>query len=211
MLGLLAAVCKLHASPAPTVDWISDTSSSFDVVLTGTGAGWSGMVTSPSGDWQLQSANIINCSGGSSSGPLVALDNEGSATFKGSLSPQIPTPNPSAGAPFNAATICTFGGYQDLFKPVAPISDNNSLIYGYLTELAAFGPFLNWSGMSTISITSIPNINDPSTWSWTAQYSACGQNLDAPEPNTISLLSLAALLIAFRMFRKRNERTPIEA
>jgi hypothetical protein len=186
-LGALMTVCRLHA--ALSVDWISDSSSSFDVTLCGTGPGWTGTITSPSGLWQLSSANIIDYSATGMFPSKVCVDNTGVATFLGSLSPQLPEPDPSTFAPFNTLTIGTYGGYQDYFNPVAPINDRNSLGYGYLAGLG-------WSGMSTISVTSLLNLNNESTWTWTANYSACGLSLEAPEPNT---LSFGVLAVAFGM------------
>lgn len=187
------AACKLQAGLS--VNWISDSSSSFDVILTGTGPGWSGTITSPSGLWQLYSANIIDYPASGQNTPQVFIDNVGVATFLGSLSPQFPTPDSSALVPFNAASIATFGGYQDYFNPVTPINDGNPLVDGYLAAL-------HWGGMSTISVTSLPNLINESTWTWTANYSACGLSLEAPEPNT---LSFGVLAITFGMayrFRK---------
>ncbi len=199
ILGVLMTVCKLQAAD-PSVNWISDSYGSFEVILTGTGPGWSGTVTSPSGLWQLQTANVIGCPTPTSS--LVFVDNVGDATFLGQLPSQFPAPSSSAGAPFNTASICTFGGYLDYFQSFAPINDGNSLIYGYLNELSKYGPFQDWFGMSTISITSIPNPEDPSTWTWTAKYTASGENLEAPEPSTISIMGVAALLGIARLFCK---------
>ena len=201
-------VCKLQAAD-PAVNWISDSYGSFDVVLTGTGPGWSGTVTSPSGLWQLFSANVINLQCPSPASSLVFVENVGNATFLGQLPPQVPAPNPSAMAPFNTPSIGTYGGYMDQFSPAAPINDENSLVYGYLNDLSDFGPYQDWSGMSTISITSIPNPDDPSTWIWMASYAACGENLEAPEPSTISFAALAAIFGILRVFCKgRKSVTP---
>ena len=199
LLSSLMAACKLQAGPS--VDWISDSSSSFDVILTGTGPGWSGTVTSPSGLWQLWSANVIEYPAYGQNLSQVFIDNVGVATFLGSLSPQFPTPDSSALVPFNAASIATFGGYQDYFNPVAPIKDGNPLVDGYLAAL-------HWGGMSTISVTSLPNLINESTWAWTANYSASGVSLAAPEPNTIFFGVLAVsfgMACRFRKSRKRDE------
>ena len=196
-------VCKLQAAN-PSVNWISDSSGSFDVILTGTGPGWSGTIKSPSGLWQLQSANLIGCPVQISS--LVFVENVGHATFLGELPPEVPAPSPSAIVPFNTPSIGTYGGYMDYFSPVVPIKDENDLAYGYLNDLSDFGPYQDWSGLSTISITSIPNPNDPSTWTWMASYSACGENLEAPEPNAISFAVVAAIFGIARVFCKSPKR-----
>jgi hypothetical protein len=183
-LGALMLVCKLQAGPS--VDWISDSYGSFNVVLSGVGPGWSGTIMSPSGLWQLSSANIIYYPVSEANASKVFIDNAGAATFLGSLSSQFTEPDPTAFPPFNTVSIGTYGGYQDYFYPTAPIKDGNPLVYGYLSGL-------DWSGMSIFSITSMANVNDPSSWAWTASYSACGENLEAPEPNTISFGALAVM------------------
>ncbi|HXD00307.1 MAG TPA: hypothetical protein VN048_13275 [Verrucomicrobiae bacterium] len=203
-LGLLLTACRLQAAD-PSINWISDSYSSFNVVLSGTGPGWSGTVTSPSGLWQLLSANVINLTCPTPTSSLVAVDNAGNATFLGQLPAQFSPPNPSAVAPFNAASIGTYGGYTDYFSPAAPISDENSLVYGYLHELSNDGPYQDWSGMSTITITSMPNPDNIATWTWTARYAAWGENLDAPEPGTISFAALAAVLGTGCMFCKSSK------
>ena len=197
LLGALIAASKLQAGPS--ADWISDSNGSFDVILSGTGPGWSGTIVSPSGLWQLSSANIIYYPVSEQNLSEVSIDNVGAATFLGSLSSQFPMPQTSAPAPFNTASIGTYGGYQDYFNPSAPIKDGNPLVYGYLAGL-------DWSGMSTFSITSMPNVNDTSSWAWTASYSACGQSLEAPEPGTISIGGLAALFAMACRFRKSVKR-----
>jgi hypothetical protein len=118
------------------------------------------------------------------------------------LPPQMPAPDPFATAPFNTVSIGTYGGYMDSFSPNALITDENNLAYGFLHDLSDCGPYLNWSGMSSISITSMPNPDDISTWTWMAKYAASGENLEAPEPNTISIAGLAAVFGITRLFCK---------
>jgi hypothetical protein len=203
-LGLLLTVCRLQAA-GPSIDWVSDSYSSFDVVLSGTGPGWSGTVTSPSGLWQLLSANIINLTCPTPTSSLVFVDNVGNATFLGQLPAQFAAPDPSSIAPFNTASIGTYGGYTDYFSPAVPISDENDLVYGYLHDLSNDGPYQDWSGMSTMTIISMPNPNDISTWTWMATYAAYGQNLEAPEPTTLSMTALAAVLSFSSMFCKSSK------
>jgi hypothetical protein len=196
LLGVLIAAGKLQAQP--TVDWVSDSYSSFDVILSGTGPGWSGTVTSPSGLWQLSSGNEIAYPSGITQ--TVFIENTGMATFLGQLPPQDPAPNPSALPPDNTPSLSTFGGYQDFFSPVAPIHDGIALTQGYLAALSPEG----WRGMSSISVTSIPNVNDTSTWTWMAEYEASGVSL-APEPNTSSVIALGAVAgIACGFFKRRK-------
>jgi hypothetical protein len=204
-LGTLMLVSKLQADPS--VDWISDSYSSFDVVLSGTGLGWSGSVTSPSGLWSLSSANIIQYP--SSFNPtLISVENVGEATFLGQLPSQFIPPDPSANPPFSTASISVFGGYQDYF-PVAPLNDGNPLNDGYLANLYdSPDDSENWEGNSTISITSIPSINDVSTWTWTAEYEASGASLeglvDVPEPKTIAAFSFIIGIASIFLKRQKH-------
>ena len=91
-LGTLITVCKLQADPS--IDWISDSYSAFDVILGGSGPGWTGTITSPSGLWQLSSENVIEYPYALfPGGPVwVHIQNFGLATFLGQLPPQLPPP-----------------------------------------------------------------------------------------------------------------------
>jgi len=185
-------VCGLQANPS--VQWVSDSFNSFDVILSGTGPGWTGTVTSPSGLWELTSGNIIQYP--SIVSGSVMIDNYGYATFLGQLPSDYPAPNQ-----FNSSvSIGTFGGYNQFFDPAGSITDGNPLDYGYLINA-------NWWGDSTISVTSMPTLSDMSTWEWAAEYKASGGNLEVvpvPEPTTISLSALAAILGIASRFRKNR-------
>jgi len=196
-------VCQLQADPS--VSWISDSYDSFDVRLAGTGPGWTGTITSPSGLWQLYSANTLQYPF-SLELPLAMIGNGGRATFLGPLPAPLPAPDPLS---INSTvSIGTPGGYMQFSDPVAPISGANPMNYGYLSTLSFYGAYSDWGGMSTFSITSIPDVNDLSTWTWQAEYAASGENMGitpAPEPNAISLVILTALMgVAVRACRKRR-------
>jgi len=158
------------------------------------------MINSPNGLWQLYCANIIQYPFSSSNPnvPPIMLDNYGHATFEGPVPPQYPAPNP-----FNASvSIGTSGGYQQFFDTAGSINASNPLNYGYL--LGA-----NWWGNSSIAVTSIPDLNDSSTWTWTAEYKASGDSLrivvPVPEPSTISLGALAGIIGMVSTFGKRRK------
>ena len=199
-LALSLSAGALHAEPEFT--WNGDSSTNFDLVISGTGEGYSGTVTSPSGLWQLQTANEIVFPSAESG--KVGVGNEGTATYLGSLGPQIPPPNSSSSPPFNTLCVGTPGGYMDYFMPNAPINDGNPMNSGYLAQ--ALFPLQDWSGISTISITSMPNPHDPSTWTWTAEYEGSGVSLAAaPEPKAISIICLAAVMgLLPRLYKKRK-------
>jgi len=182
--------CELQADPS--IDWLSDSYSAFDVILGGSGPGWSGTVTSPSGLWQLSSQNVIEYPYTfSAGGPAwVHIQNFGLATFLGGLPPQLPPPGSET------LSISPFGTYNDYFEPVAPINDGTPLDYGSLYDI-------DWLGGSTISVTSIPSVDDISAWTWTAEYYASGPSLEVPEPRAIFIGTLAAILGLAPIFRKK--------
>jgi hypothetical protein len=60
--------------------------------------------------------------------------------------------------------------------------------------------------MSTITVTSMPSLNSTSGWDWSANYSACGGSLAAPEPSPISLAALAGVIIIASSFREKLKR-----
>ncbi len=208
-------VGRLQADPF--VDWVSDSFSSFDVILTGTGPGWTGTITSSSGLWQFHSANNIQYPFLSSNPelPPVMLGNSGYMTFLGPLPSQFTSPDPLS--IFSTASIGTAGGFMQFFDPLAPINVGSPINYGYLAELSFYGSYQNWVGSSTFSVTSIPDVNDVSTWTWQAEYQASGQSLQVvtpvPEPNTTALVALAALLgIAFKFCKSRKpDKAPVLA
>jgi hypothetical protein len=195
-LGMLITVCKLQADPS--IEWISDSYSSFDFILTDTGPGWSGTILSPSGLWQYYTGNIIQYP--STVSGRVLIDNY----LTGTLLDQLPSQFLPA-APYDTTSIGTFGTYNDFYYPIAPINDGSPLTYGYLCSISQVGPYQDWSGTSTISVTSIPNPNDISTWTWTAEYKASGEYLeDIPEPTIRSIVALAATLGIASIIRKKS-------
>ncbi len=203
LLMMLATVCKLQAGP--DITWISDSYNSFDVVLSGTGLGWSGTITSPNGLWQLQTANLIEYPAPQPTSSLVCIENVGDATYLGQLPSNLPAPDPSDPSPFNTASISTYGGYMDYFKPVAPIADGSSLDYGIsANDLSDSGAYQDWSGMSTITITSLPNPCDPSTWCWIANYAASGESLEAPEPKVMAICAMGMMMWGCFVGRKKG-------
>ena len=204
-LGILITVSELQADPS--VDWVSDSYSSFDVIFSGTGLGWTGTNTSPSGLWAVYSLNYIRYPVAAG---LVAISSQGSGTFLGQLPSQYPPFKPSD-YHLSSAVIGTFNSYDDYFQPVAPINDSNPLKYGYLAQgnLTPPGstnlyPYLDWSGNSTISITSIPDVNDVSTWTWRAEVYASGTSLEVvPEPSSLLVFGFGVFGLAWLRRRQR--------
>jgi hypothetical protein len=203
--------CVLHADPS--VNWVSDSYTSFDVKLSGTGPGWSGTITSPNGLWELFSGDSILYPTTTPPVGKVEMDLSALATFLGPLPAIYTPPNPSAMPPYNTASLGTDGGAYDFYQPAAPINDGAPMGTGYLKEIAADG----WVGEGTFSVTSIPDVNDTSTWTWSAEWEGSGPSLETPEPGPagIELLGVGLALgaLAGRRYSRRTacSRFPNEA
>jgi hypothetical protein len=216
--GVLLTVCRLQANPS--VDWISDSFNSVDVIISGTGLDGSiyygnsflneSLATSPSGLWVV-SANVgfayptsfMDVHGNA----MLDLSNGGALAFLGELPSQYPvTPlNGFNGQYGSGASLWNGSGYLDAFNPLAPIHDGNLLE----TQNSQF-QLPGWTGNSTVSITSIPDLNDLSTWTWTEELYAAGPGLGViPEPSTLSFGALAAMLgLAGKLYRRRQAMLP---
>jgi hypothetical protein len=148
---------------------------------------------------------------------MVDISNTGGAAFLGQLPSQYPPPWPiDTNGIWSGACIATGSGYADIFPGVAPINDANDLDFGYLCWHGNSGlyPYLDWNGLSTVSITSIPDPNDISTWTWTEEYYASGTSLgvtDVPEPTAISIAALAAILGITSIFCKSRKTDRLSA
>jgi hypothetical protein len=197
----LAAFMMWHQTKAePTVTWIADSPGSFDVVLSGTGPGWSGAIYSPSGLWRLWTENTVaqyQIFPGRSD-PLVGVATSAAAVYLGQLPPWYPTPPPfypDAPIPIMAggADLTSPSSYFDMFEPVAPIIDGNALDVGYLCGYSNIlpEPFLDWYGLCHITVSSIPDWYDPSTWVWSSEFHASGTPI--PEPSVLPLGALVWL------------------
>jgi len=197
----LSVNVSLYSQVLLSEDWISDGYDSFDVVLNGTGPGWSGSINSPSGLWQVYSWDYVAYN--TALEPSVLVGNDGAGVYLGQLPPEYPSagqfnPNANAGGP----SIHDVQSYTDVFTPGTTITDQNALSAGYLAGVGMTGyPYLDWTGMATLSITSMPDLNDASTWTWSAECSASGTSLITlsgltfvPEPGAVSIGILGAIL-----------------
>jgi PEP-CTERM motif len=171
------------------ITWNADSTSAFDVTVSGTGqfdsssgsyffAGNPGI--SPSGLWQVGdgTAGIWP----SSLYPdLWEIEGGGGVNFL-----------PTHSDPFNPDL--GFITYHD-FKPnVLPVQDGNTAAFGELLSLG-------WSARETFAITSEPNPNDPSTWTFVERNLGSGPALAVPEPATWGLLTAGTLLCSIWLRR----------
>lgn len=234
ILSIFLTNMSLHSQGFASVDWISDTYNSFDVVLSGTGlAGtdnWS-TITSPSGLWQLTSFNCIeypssSIYGGQSppGGPYdVFMDNIATATFLGELPAQYDPPPPNYytyGGGISSSSLSVAGlPNPGLYAPALPLLNEDNFNYGYLAFIWDFGPNPSqninngWSGEGILTVTTIPDLNDTSTWTWTSEWYASGPSLQAvPEPSAISVGTMFTLMLAFSTTSKKakNEVSTIQ-
>ena len=66
---------------------------------------------------------------------------------------------------------------------------------------------MDWTGNNTIEITSIPNPNDVSTWTWTAEFTG-SLVIPIPEPGMGSLVLIGCgIFAAGCVFRSRRARS----
>ena len=198
MLLTLTTVCIAHADLG--IIWNTDTDSAFDVAVSGTGvdtsnpdgvAGCHTTITSPSGLWRL---SIIDTA--TYPAPYlpdrVNIYNQGKVWYLGTLSPDLP---PYVDDPMFPYWMVT-QGYNDYLIPSVPLQDGSGWNMGYLHDT------IGWGGYCPFVITSMPDLNDPSTWTWTSEYSASGPALaPVPEAGTLSLLLTGSLLLATQRIR----------
>jgi hypothetical protein len=199
VLSVFAAVAVARADV--NIQWNADSYSSFDVTITGTGLNSEGTITSPSGLWQLYfqiyGAYLPNYI------PERPIDigNAGQITFLGQIPPTL-DPNPAPNDNIMQAIP-----YNDFFAPSVPIQDGTSWVHGGFI----LDP-LGWQGWNPIVIISLPQLDDPTTWTWTAEYAATGPGLaPAPEPGTASLALVALLIWAVKAFRRRSDVRPAKS
>ena len=186
----LALASILSARADVTITWNSYSSDGFDVLISGNGlvatpggafGGWSGSTTSPNGLWSLDTQNIFRLY--TPFPGTVEISNTGhmtnNATVLGYLNPLERTQ-----------------GYSDVKSyATLPVSDGTAWNVSYTS------PFLLWTGYNTIQITSMPNVNDPSTWMFDAHYIGTV----VPEPAAVSLAFAAIGLIAANSLLRRRQ------
>ncbi len=198
-LALAASASRADAN----ITWNTDSYSAFDVTIDGTGVSWTGhpgaysSITSPSGLWSVY---WLNNGYYSTQFGRVELNITANAVFLGQLPSQYPEP-PSGGSLWQIGGASLYPNANnniDPFLPAAPISDGNSLQKGYLASGGYSNPdspypYLDWTGIINTTITSIPDLNDSSTWTWTTEIDASGTSLGiepAPEPSVFGLLAV---------------------
>ena len=183
------------AQAATIVTWNIDTTFAFDMTFTGTGQltttpglfffGDGGPFLSPSGMWRISSGDNAFWRTQGFNANLWEFEGGARVTFI-----------PDFG--FGGGQTLDFQTYHDFFPNVLPLGDGNSAGSGGLHDL--FG----WHAGTTTRITSEPNPNDPTTWTWEIRYSGSGPNLNVPESDTL-FLSLLGLLGVFGVAVKRRK------
>ena len=194
LLFTFAAAGAIHAEV--TITWTEDTSSAFDVTLSGSGlftpppsevpgAGWGGILNSPSGLWQLSTRNWASYVPDANPAQPINIFNNGDMTYLGAFSHPSDVPLD----PHYYDTMRT-ARYNDFLAVDNIIQDGASWNYGF------FYDSLSWRGVNTFTITSLPDLNDPGGWTWVADYHATGNAPDpVPEPAPF-WLGLAGLVVA---------------
>lgn len=187
--SLCLAFATATSALAQGVAWSADSTSAFGITINGTGgffnqspttnsAGWgvsyNNPITSPSGLWSFQGAIL------------------GHEEFSGLYNRDgIKIDQSSSGITYNPnSKSLVFSSYGDNVPFSNPRADNTS--YNPNT-----GPFGYWHGSFGINFTSIPDQNQPQTWSWVITINGSGPDLTpAPEPSVGNLFVLGILGIA---------------
>ena len=162
---LFLVASKTHAI---SIDWHEDSPERFNVTFVGTGLSWGDTIVSPSGLWQLQ------------------------ASFFGRYAPDHAPDHPINMS--HAATV-TFLPDQwwmraAIYNHYLPISTPQR---GSGWDIRTEQFLWDWTGSLPFSITSMPILEDSSTWTWMATITASGPVV--PESGGIVCLGFAALLL----------------
>lgn len=182
------------AQAATIVTWNIDTTFAFDMTFTGTGRltspgefffGDGGPFMSPSGMWRISSGDNAIWRTQGFNANLWEFEGGARVTFI-----------PDFG--FGGGKTLDFQTYHDFFPNVLPLGDGNGATGGELRQ--RFG----WQAGTSTRITSEPDPNDPTTWTWEIRYSGSGPNLNVPESDTF-FLSLAGMLGVFGVALKRRK------
>lgn len=182
---------------AVTVEWKSDSYSAFDVAISGTSLDWDGAITSPSGLWHLSAQNRGAYLPNAVADRPINMSTYGELAFLG----EIPTDVQS--------DAMSTPVYNDFLSPSVPL--RSTVTWAGL----GFDGNQAWQGLNALVITSIPNLEDASTWTWSAKYSASGPSLKpVPESGSgAAYLGLAALVIfvtkAMDGFSSGRRSTPL--
>src|ERR1700722_7213370 len=148
-LILALALADATRSQAVIFTWNTDTSTAFDVVITGTGQ-WIGSIDSPNGHWDVGVAAWM-ASNNPIQGECSISDGGTRTTYLGTID-RIVDPYEN------------LEGYSDIFSESGLVSDHDRF---YRTD----APTMLWEGYAPITIPSMPNKNDASTWTWTEEIS----------------------------------------
>ena len=169
------------AAHAVTVQWNEDSYSAFDVTISGTGLNWDGTITSPSGLWNLDSENRARYVPDVYPDGPIEMSTAGQLTFLGQIPPNL-----------RGDVTMSTPHYNDSFPLSVPL--RSGVTWAGLTF---DGNQQYWRGVNSLVITSIPTLDDTSTWTWAAEYTASGSSLKpVPESGSgAASLALAALLI----------------
>jgi hypothetical protein len=197
LLPLMALLMTSRLRADMNINWTADSPSAFDVTISGSGfsfpadgevaAGFIGTITSPSGLWQLDMSDYCFYDVNRSPFPDLPIRTSlwGDMFFIGNADPDY----------FNCFTPDRL---RDWKPAIAPVGDGDIMF--------AIGP-AGWAGVSSITLTSLPDLNDPSTWTWMAEYNASGPALDVvPEPETVCLILFSAGIFVLRKFTGENYR-----
>jgi hypothetical protein len=183
-LTLALALADAPRSQAVTINWITDTSGAFDVVITGTGLWSATTLTAPNGYWAV-GAHVWFQNDYPSLGECAISNGGDKTTYLGTIN--------GVHDPFE-----NLAGYADYFSQSGPVRDGATFWNSGAGLTSAF------TGLSTITINSMPDPHNASTWTWTEEVTA----QVVPEPGTLSLCIVGFGLFAARRLGRRGRFAP---
>src|SRR5262249_39561043 len=135
-----------------------------------------GPITSPSGLWQF----TLSASAGHESWGALYVAARSDVEYLGTYPISTPYDDSPSKKSLSATGYHDQVGSQWVKLVDGEIHDAQSFRDGELYDLSSGNLSWQWNGLTTIDFTSVTNVNDFSTWSWTAHYYASGPSL-APE------------------------------
>jgi hypothetical protein len=191
----LAFLFAAAESRATTTDvWIADSPTAFDVTISGTGEittdgsgtfvfGNNPGFTSPSGLWRFL--------GGTTFLWGVPFLPAGTWEVTGGSETAIFVPS---------GTVFNMIAYLDLLANTLPVQDVNGRFSVFGNDSAQF----TWLLLATFTITSEPDPNDPTTWTWENHFVGHGDSLAVPESGgAVGLLAIGICGLA--MLHRMNK------
>ena len=171
---MVVATMSVANSTSIDVYWLEDQENAFALTIFGTGLNAQVTTVSPSGQWSLWSGYTGRYDAGGES-PVILFNHRGEMTWM--ADPERP--------------LLETKGYIDWsFNFDSPILVSEQ----WADTVAAQN---GWHGVNPFTITSFPDITDPSTWTWIGHWQGSGPAVAVPEGGWNGLALCFLLLLPY--------------